>query len=89
MKRAFFTEEQLNILYEATGRSVDREVLDAKAKELYPDIIDIDGRSPVFSRAGAGKAFLVNGIYVKGVHSLVSNYGYGIGILEDGAVDPY
>lgn len=84
-----FSPDQIIEIYEAAGRSLDRNILDAKAKELYPDILEPDGRSPIFVREGTGKAFLVNGERVKGTHTLASRMLVDVGILKDGTPIPY
>lgn len=88
--RPAFTEGQLIEIYEAAGRSGDLSALKAKARELYPDILE-DGEPPITRVEGwFGRSF--EDAAGKMVHSkwvLCSNRCNSVGILADGTPMPY
>lgn len=84
-----FTYKQLIEIYEASGRSIEIDALQASAKQLYPDVLEDDGQSPIFVISGSHKGFLVDGDYCKAKFSILSRLVNGIGIMEDGTPLPY
>lgn len=87
--RPTFTAEQIVEIYEAAGRSTDLDALKAKARELFPDILE-NGAPPLWRTEGVGRAFLTgDGSYVKPVWRLGSNYCRDVGILPDGSARIY
>lgn len=89
MDVAYFTAEQLIQIYEEAGRVLDVDALQSAAKKLFPETLAPDGRAPVFVREGAGKMFMMKGEYQKAHHSILSQRGYGLGIMDDGTPLPY
>lgn len=83
--RPTFTTGQIIEIYEASGRSVEPDVLLAKARELFPDVLE-DGAPPLWRTEGVGRAFLTEeGSYERPVWRLGSNYCRDVGILSDGS----
>ena len=82
--RPTFTAEQIVQIYEAAGRSTELDDLLAKARALFPDILE-DGVPPLWRTEGVGRAFLSeDGSYVRPIWRLGSNYCRDVGILPDG-----
>lgn len=85
-----FTTEQIIEIYEAAGRSVEIEILRAKAAALFPDIKDEKGVPPLWRTEGVGRAFAMpDGSFLKPVWRLGSSYCRDVGILKDGTPVSY
>lgn len=84
LHRPFFTPEQLIMIYEATDRSVDKTVLQAKAQELFPDVLD-EGKPPISVTGPFGRWFdLGDGHCGPAKYTIVSNASSAVGVLDDG-----
>ena len=86
---AHLTAEQLIQIYEVSGRALDIERLRAVARELYPSIIEPDGRAPIFLLDKSFKGFLVDGEYKRAKYTITSRLVNGVGIMDDGTPISY
>lgn len=80
-----FTVEELIRIYEESGRSTDGAVLQAKAKELFPE-----SEAPLCLRAGGSRAFDVGGgEFQRPAYTLSSHLCRCVGIMKDGQPREY
>ena len=87
-KKSTFTPAQMIEIYETSGRKTSTQALRITAQKLYPHILQ-DGHPPITCHPGSGRAFLVNGEYVRPKFMLVTNRALMIGILPDGSAVEY
>lgn len=80
-----FTIEELTQIYEASGHSTDEAVLQAKARELFPD-----SQAPLYLRPGGSRAFDVgDGVFERPAYTLSSHLCRCIGIMKNGGLREY
>lgn len=87
-KKSAFTSEQMIEIYEASGRKTNTQALRTTAQKLYPHILQ-DGPPPITCHPGSGRAFRINGEYIRPKFTLVTNRALMIGILPDGSAVEY
>lgn len=85
----YFTTDQLIQIYEASGRSLNADMLQSTAKDLYPDVLESNGRAPIFVLDRSFKGFLVEGEYKRAKHTISSRLVNAIGIMDDGTPISY
>lgn len=80
-----FTTAQLMQIFEESGRSTDKLVLQSKAKELFPSL-----NAPLYFRAGGSRAFDVgDGEYERPAYTISSHLCRCVGIMKDGKLMEY
>lgn len=86
-----YTTEQLIQIYEESGHSTKKEILQRTALALFPEIVDADGQPPLLVLKGSGRAFPLDGDYRGNgpweipAYMIHSNACFALAIMKDGS----